>query len=125
MNPDRPRHEASRRSPQQSTSEERHEDEAAMSAAPKNPEAEPYDGTHDHIQPMIDEETLLQLVPLSRSTLHRLQKQGKFPKGVYVSENRKLYVRAEIARWQNAVDEFNPNRGRGKGRRRRASRDPA
>lgn len=90
-----------------------------MSAALENPEAEPDDGAPDDILPMIDEETLLQLVPLSRSTLHRLQKQGKFPKGVYVSENRKLYVRAEVARWQRAVDEFNPDRGRGKGRRPR------
>ena len=87
----------------------------------KQAQPEPDNGVPDDIQPMITEEELLTLVPFSRSTLHRLQKEKKFPKGKYVSPNRKLYVRADVAHWQRAVDEFNPNRGRGKGRRRRVS----
>jgi predicted DNA-binding transcriptional regulator AlpA len=91
--------------------------------AAQRPEAEAEDTPVDdaELQPMITEEALLKIIPISRSTLHRLQKQGCFPKGVYVSANRKLYVRADVARWQRAVDEFNPDRGRGKGRRRRVS----
>jgi predicted DNA-binding transcriptional regulator AlpA len=71
------------------------------------------------IRPMIDEEELLKLIPMSRSTLHRMQKKGRFPQGKYVSENRKLYFADVVAQWQDTVDEFNPNRGRGKGPRRR------
>lgn len=89
--------------------------------AKQHEEAKPVAVGQDDIEPMITEEELLKLVPVSRSTLHRLQKEKKFPKGKYVSPNRKLYVRADVAQWQRAVDEFNPARGRGKGRRRRVS----
>ena len=84
----------------------------------KPPEAETDGSALDELQ-MIDEEELLKRIPLSRSTLHRLQKRGAFPKGRYVSENRKLYLVSELASWVRGVDMFNPARGRGKGRRPR------
>jgi prophage regulatory protein len=73
------------------------------------------------LRKMIDEQQLLERIPMSRSTLHRLQKKDRFPKGVYLSENRKFYFLDDIVRWQNTVNEFNPNRKRGQGRRRRVS----
>ncbi|MFK4650080.1 prophage regulatory protein [Bradyrhizobium japonicum] len=57
----------------------------------------------------------------SRTTLYRMIKAGRFPKPVYISPNRMLWFEDEIVAWQNAVDEFDPNRGRGKGRSRSTS----
>jgi prophage regulatory protein len=67
---------------------------------------------------MLSEKQVLQLVPVSRSTLLRMEKAGRFPRSTYISPNRRIWFEDEIVGWQNAVDEFNPNRGRGKGRRR-------
>jgi predicted DNA-binding transcriptional regulator AlpA len=66
---------------------------------------------------MLTEAELLALVPLGRSTLFRLMADGKFPRGTFVSANRRLWFADEILRWQNAVNERDPLRGRGKGRR--------
>jgi prophage regulatory protein len=67
---------------------------------------------------MLNEAQVLALIPISRTTLHRMTKTGRFPRGTYVSANRRLWFADQIIAWQNAVDEFNPNRGRGKGRAR-------
>ena len=65
---------------------------------------------------MLNEEQVLTLIPLSRTTLFRMIKTGRFPKATFVSPNRKLWFAAEIQAWQDTVDERNPTRGRGKGR---------
>jgi prophage regulatory protein len=70
---------------------------------------------------MMTEAQVLAVVPISRSTLWRLERSGKFPKSVYISANRRCWFRDQIVGWQNMVDEFNPNRGRGNGRRRSTS----
>jgi predicted DNA-binding transcriptional regulator AlpA len=67
---------------------------------------------------MLNEEQVLKIVAVSRSTLLRMERLGKFPRSTYISPNRRIWFEDEIVAWQNAVDEFNPNRGRGKGRRR-------
>ena len=84
------------------------------------------DGAPDKSGPrrMLNEAQVLALIPVSRTTLHRLTKTGRFPKGTYVSANRRLWFADEVAAWQNAVDEFDPRRGRGKGRRQRVSPTP-
>jgi prophage regulatory protein len=70
---------------------------------------------------MLNEQQVLAIVPVSRSTLLRMEKQGKFPRSTYISPNRRVWFDDEIIKWQNAVNEFNPNRGRGKGRPRVAA----
>jgi predicted DNA-binding transcriptional regulator AlpA len=60
---------------------------------------------------MLNEKQVLQIVSVSRSTLLRMEKTGQFPKGSYVSANRKLWFADEIVDWQNAIN------GRGRGRR--------
>jgi prophage regulatory protein len=70
---------------------------------------------------MLREDQVLQIIPISRSTLWRMEKAGTFPRSTYISSNRRIWFEDEILAWQNAVDEFNPNRGRGKGRRARVS----
>src|SRR6516162_7276114 len=70
---------------------------------------------------MLNEKQVLDVVPLSRTTLYRMEKVGRFPKSTYISPNRRVWYEDKVIAWQRAVDEFNPNRGRGKGRRRRVS----
>ena len=66
---------------------------------------------------MLLEEQVLEIIPVSRSTLWRMEKTGKFPRGTFISPNKKVWVEDQIVAWQNEVDEFQPHRGRGKGRR--------
>jgi prophage regulatory protein len=70
---------------------------------------------------MLNEAQVLAIVPVGRTTLFRMAKTGRFPRSTYISPNRRVWFEDEIVAWQNAVDEFNPNRGRGKGRRPRVS----
>src|SRR4051794_16063553 len=67
---------------------------------------------------MLNEKQLLGIVPLSRTSIFRLEKAGQFPKGTYISPNRRVWFEDEIIAWQNAVDQFDPNRRRGRGQRR-------
>ena len=85
-------------------------------------EAETEDGATDKSRPrrMLNEKQVLDIVPLSRTSIYRLERAGKFPRSTYISANRRIWYEDEIVAWQNAVDEFNPTRGRGKGRRVRA-----
>ena len=73
---------------------------------------------------MLSEKQILEIVPVGRTTLYRMIKAGRFPKPIYISPNRRVWYEDEFIAWQNAVDEFNPNRRRGKGRRHRVSAGP-
>ncbi|MCK1640340.1 AlpA family phage regulatory protein [Bradyrhizobium sp. 157] len=77
------------------------------------------DGTPDRPGPrrMLSEAQVLAIVPISRTTLFRLAKSGRFPKGTYISPNRRVWYEDEIVDWQRLVDEFNPRRGRGRRQR--------
>jgi predicted DNA-binding transcriptional regulator AlpA len=90
--------------------------------------AEAEDGAQSELRPMLNEAQVLQLVPISRTTLYRLEKAGKFPKSIHISPNRRCWFLDTIVAWQRAIDEldphFDPSRGRGKGRRRRVSANP-
>jgi prophage regulatory protein len=70
---------------------------------------------------MLSEKQVLEIVPVGRTTLYRMEKAGRFPKSTYISPNRRVWFEDQVVAWQSAVDEFNPNRGRGKGRRRNAA----
>jgi len=90
-----------------------------MTAA-KQPEVETEDGAPVTSGPrrMLLEKQVLEIVPVGRTTLYRMEKAGRFPRSTYISANRRVWFEDEIIAWQNAVDEFDPSRGRGKGRRR-------
>ena len=98
-----------------------------MSTAKRLKAADTEDGPADKSRPrrMLNEKQVLDIVPLSRTSIYRLEKAGKFPRSTYISANRRIWYEDEIIAWQRAVDEFNPNRGRGKGRRRRVSHGPS
>jgi predicted DNA-binding transcriptional regulator AlpA len=66
---------------------------------------------------MLTETQVLEIIPVSRTTLYRMEKAGRFPKCTYISPNRRVWYEDEIVAWQNAVNEFDPRRARGKGRR--------
>jgi predicted DNA-binding transcriptional regulator AlpA len=66
---------------------------------------------------MLVEKQVLDRIPMSKTTLWRMEKAGKFPRSTYLSPNRRAWFEDEIIKWQNEVDERQPNRGRGKGRR--------
>jgi prophage regulatory protein len=94
--------------------------------AAKGVEAETDDGTaadggahKSGPRRMLTEKQVLEIVPVGRTTLYRMEKAGRFPRSIYISPNRRVWFEDEIVAWQSAVDEFNPNRGRGKGRRQR------
>lgn len=69
---------------------------------------------------MMREEQILEIVPVSHSTLWRMEKAGKFPRGTFISPNKKIWFEDEVVAWQNSVNEFQPNRGRGRGRPKKA-----
>ena len=91
--------------------------------AAQRQEAEREDVEPDKSGPrrMLSEKQVLEIIPVGRTTLYRMEKAGRFPRSTYISPNRRVWFEDEIVAWQNAVDEFNPNRGRGKGRRNRVS----
>ncbi|WP_035975966.1 AlpA family transcriptional regulator [Bradyrhizobium sp. th.b2] len=79
------------------------------------------DDEHTTTRPrkMLSEKDVLNLVPFSRTTLFRLEKNGKFPRSTFVSPNRRCWFEAEITAWQTAFatkDYRDPERPRRGGR---------
>jgi predicted DNA-binding transcriptional regulator AlpA len=62
---------------------------------------------------MLTEDEVLEIVPVSRSTLWRMERAGTFPRSVYISKNRRVWFADEICAWQNGVGEIKTHR-RGK-----------
>lgn len=75
-------------------------------------EAVTQEAAPDTSQPrrMLNQEQVLQIVPVSPVTLWRMEKKGFFPKSTYISPNRRVWYMDEITRWQEEVN------GRGRGR---------
>ena len=65
---------------------------------------------------MLNEKQVLAIVPVSTVTLWRMEKEGRFPKGSYISANRKVWFEDEIVEWQNSIN------GRDRGRRSRPAK---
>ena len=88
--------------------------------AARQPNAETEEVPPEQSRPrrMLSDKQVLEIVPFGRTTLYRMEKANAFPKSIYISPNRRVWFEDEIVAWQHAVDEFNPNRGRGKGRAR-------
>ena len=60
---------------------------------------------------MLNEKQVLKIIPISASTLYRMEKIGRFPKSTYVSPNRRLWFEDEVVAWQASIN------GRRRGRR--------
>ena len=74
--------------------------------APKRQEAEAEDGASDNSRPrrMLTEAQVLAIVPVSRVTLWRMVKAGRFPRPTYISANRRVWYEDELIAWQNEVN---------------------
>jgi prophage regulatory protein len=53
---------------------------------------------------MLNEKQVLAIIPVSRSTLWRLEKAGKFPRSTYISSNRRFWFADEVTEWQNRIN---------------------
>jgi prophage regulatory protein len=62
---------------------------------------------------MLSEKQVRAVVPVSRTTLYRMEKEGHFPKSTYVSANKHFWFEDEVIAWQKIVD-----RSRGRHMRR-------
>lgn len=57
---------------------------------------------------MLDVDQVLSVVPVSRMTLFRMERDGRFPPSVYISANRRAWYADEVAAWQQSL----PTNGR-------------
>jgi predicted DNA-binding transcriptional regulator AlpA len=62
---------------------------------------------------MLTIEEVLEIVPVTRGTLYRMEKQKKFPESHYISENRRVWFEDEVIAWQNGLP---PGAGKPRGR---------
>jgi predicted DNA-binding transcriptional regulator AlpA len=62
---------------------------------------------------MLNIEQVLAIVPVSEVTIWRNEKAGRFPRGSFISPNKKIWFEDEIIAWQRDVD------GRRRGRRKK------
>ncbi|MGV7218262.1 helix-turn-helix transcriptional regulator [Bradyrhizobium sp. UFLA05-112] len=53
---------------------------------------------------MLNEAQVLAVVPVSTTTLWRMERRGLFPRGTFISANRKVWFEDEVVRWQREVD---------------------
>jgi prophage regulatory protein len=76
-------------------------------------ESRPDESPLDKSEPrrMLSLEEVLKIVPVSPVTLWRMEKDELFPKGTFISANKKIWFADEVRKWQDQVD------GRGRGRR--------
>ncbi|WP_084518389.1 AlpA family transcriptional regulator [Bradyrhizobium sp. th.b2] len=78
----------------------------------------PEDGAPEKsgLRRMLNEKQVLEIVPVSAVTLWRMERDGRFPRGTFISPNKKIWWADEVAAWQTEVD------GRGRGRRHHPTR---
>jgi prophage regulatory protein len=67
---------------------------------------------------MLNEKQVLELIPVARATLYRMEKDHRFPQSFYISPNRRVWFEDEIIAWQNVPGNFDPAKGRGHRRRK-------
>jgi predicted DNA-binding transcriptional regulator AlpA len=68
---------------------------------------------------MLNQAQVLEIVPISPVTLWRLERAGRFPRGTFISPNKKVWFEDEVVAWQNEVN------GRRRGWRTRREREAA
>jgi prophage regulatory protein len=74
-----------------------------LSGAPPLP-PDGQDHPSDGPRRMLNEKQVLAMIPISRSTLWRMEKAGKFPRSTYISSNRRFWFADEVTAWQNAIN---------------------
>ena len=59
----------------------------------------------DDVREMLNAEQVLALIPISRTTLFRLERDKLFPQGQAIAPHRKLWFRDEIVAWQKDLQD--------------------
>jgi len=59
----------------------------------------------EKVREMLTAEQVLLMIPISRTTLFRLEKDKLFPQGQAITPHRKLWFRDEIVAWQKALQD--------------------
>jgi predicted DNA-binding transcriptional regulator AlpA len=67
-------------------------------------------GKKDAARRMLSLEQVLEIVPVARSTLFLMLKDGRFPAGTYITANRVIWFEDEIAEWQARLPSKKPAR---------------
>lgn len=61
----------------------------------------------DRVREMLSAREVLLMIPIDRASLFRLEDEGLFPPGHWVSRRKKLWFRDEVVKWQR--DLADPN----------------
>jgi prophage regulatory protein len=59
----------------------------------------------EHVREMLTAEQVLQLIPVSRTTLFRLERDKLFPQGQAITPHRKLWFKDEVIAWQRDLQD--------------------
>jgi prophage regulatory protein len=57
------------------------------------------------LREMITADQILTLIPMSRTTLFRLERDGLFPQGIAVGPHRKLWFKDDVVAWQTEAQD--------------------
>ncbi|MEY9239136.1 prophage regulatory protein [Bradyrhizobium japonicum] len=77
----------------------------------------------DNVREMLTAEQVLAMIPISRTTLFRLERDGVFPRGEAITPHRKLWFKDEVVEWQR--DLRDPKSALAQAVRARNSKTPA
>jgi predicted DNA-binding transcriptional regulator AlpA len=56
------------------------------------------------VRVMLNQNQVLAIVPVAPVTLWRMEKKGQFPRGTFISPNKKIWYLDEIKKWQSEVE---------------------
>jgi predicted DNA-binding transcriptional regulator AlpA len=74
------------------------------------------------VREMMNAEQVLALIPISRTTLFRLERDGLFPQGQAITPHRKLWFGDEVVAWQRDLQD--PKSALAQAMRARSARGP-
>ena len=57
------------------------------------------------VREMLNAEQVLDRIPISRTTLFRLERDGLFPQGQAITPHRKLWFKDEVVGWQKELQD--------------------
>jgi prophage regulatory protein len=66
---------------------------------------EAMDGAPEGVREMLTAEQVLSLIPISRTTLFRLERDKVFPQGQAITPHRKLWFQDEVIAWQRDLQD--------------------
>jgi prophage regulatory protein len=59
----------------------------------------------ERVREMLTAEQVLEIIPVSRTTLFRLERDRLFPEGQPITAHRKLWFRDEVIQWQRDLQD--------------------